>query len=151
MDTGNKVDLPVVFMCGGCRTVVTDSTFLLETDAKQQRIIFSGALNYEFGQKETPPNGNGETLCVLRCNHCKKEIGKWFHSTPRQMDRLRDRFCLSSNALVSYQIGNDKVSVAPVDTKHTVKQLSEDIVKMKQMLLLFYERVGALEAQHSNN
>ena len=77
-------------------------------------------------------------------------LGKRYISTPRAMDELRDVLTFDTGAITSYQLGSGQTWVAGDPAGHdripSVAELTADVDKMKNIILVLNERVVALES-----
>lgn len=99
---------PIVFSCGRCRTVIGDSLNLVCTNGDLRIVTLSGANNILqvdnlITSKE--PLDRGSTFFPLQCAECKGLLGKYYLTTPRAFDDLRERFSLLADQISTYILG----------------------------------------------
>lgn len=99
---------PIVFSCGRCRTVIGDSLNLVCTNGDLRIVTLAGANNILkvdnlITSKE--PLDRGSTFFPLQCAECKGLLGKYYLTTPRAFDDLRERFSLLADQISTYILG----------------------------------------------
>ena len=125
------------------------------------------------GQFSTSQRGAdaGATFWELSCAVCTATVGKVYETTPRALDRLRGMHCFSRDALESYELGSCAAAGAPAlrggaaamqggagggaaaagsgagggSAAGAVEDCQQEITKLKDLLLLFNERISKLE------
>ena len=113
-----------------------------------------------FPRRRTPQNpvtdGDVEYARVA-CAQCAAPVGRVYDKTSADDARLRDLIALDRSAVCSYQFGRHAVRVSGADvdpaqaeasgmTNERVERLEEQMVKVENVLVLFNERVGAMES-----
>lgn len=91
----------------------------------------------------------------VACAQCAAPVGRVYNKTSADDARLRDLIALDRSAVCSYQFGRHAVRVAGMDadpaeapgmTNERVERLEEQMVKVENVLVLFNERMGAMES-----
>lgn len=102
-------DAPVIFQCGKCNTIVSDSLAGFEADLKTKTIRLRGAVHIAIGDKlSTSTKGPdiGCTYKVIKCACCGAGLGKVYYSTTPALDDYRATYTFDTRALTSYQLGS---------------------------------------------
>ena len=98
------------------------------------------------------------TFYPVHCDSCSQCVGKVFLSTTRSLDPMRDAFTFDSQAVKSYELtespngggravaanGNGPSPLAAWTDRLDV--LETQVLKVENLMLLFNERIDALEA-----
>jgi hypothetical protein len=105
-DNRSEISRPVVFQCSSCRTIVADSTDLVDRRADLRWVIFA----CQHGNVRISPDwlfsNDGSTYgCLynpLHCSKCDTVIGVTFHTTNAAIEALRGKFILFTSTLLVY-------------------------------------------------
>ncbi len=117
MNNSGPNDPKFVFSCRSCRNIIGDSLSLICTYEEMRTITVSGTTN-KIAPEHTLRTSverfdEGSTFYKLLCTECVQPIGKYYVSTPRTLDPLRDKYTLFVDSLESYQLGKVDLGNAP--------------------------------------
>ena len=107
------VDTPLVFQCLKCRSIVGDSLSVVSIHQNMQLITLSAA-DHIRREKEiyTSKSGDdiGSTFYRFSCTLCSSVIGRYYLTTSKDLDALREQFSFDIQAVSSYQLGKPAMS-----------------------------------------
>ena len=100
---------PVVFQCGQCCNLISDTYLLQDIDANGTvwvRSLRPASFDpmLEAYISDDPADDNSVIADVV-CALCKKRVGKFYHSTPTHMHAYTRLFALTPSAIQSHQLG----------------------------------------------
>eukprot|EP00762_Andalucia_godoyi_P000477 ANDGO_03088.mRNA.1 Kinetochore protein mis18 len=143
---------PLVFQCEKCRVILGDTFSLVTADGEMQMVCLELASPHVVVDKDaflvSPASARdaGSTFHILKCASCKAVLGRQYKTTDAAMDPWRGKFALSTKSISSYQLGKGSQGIDQLfSTYHSLSRVSEDLLKVQQMLILFSERIQALE------
>ena len=124
MDTEEvpTIDTPLVFQCLKCRSIVGDSLSVVSIHQGMQLITLSAAEHIRR-EKEiyTSKSGDdiGSTFYRFSCKICSSVIGRYYLTTSKDLDALREQFSFDIQAVSSYQLGKPSMNTnaLPSDEK----------------------------------
>lgn len=170
-DEETTISSPLVFYCSKCRTLVGDSFSYLSSDAELKVITLSATSNIQrSADVYTSKSGAdvGSTYFSFACVSCQTSLGRYYLTTSKDLDYLREKFSFNVDAISSYTLGNaqhgkipDPLPDAEYDNidivdknddnnlKETVITLSQEIVKIQALFIGLVDRIDKLE-QNSN-
>lgn len=96
---------PMVFQCGACHRVISDSNQLLAAVAELDVLVLDAVVGISIVE-------GGEAFSELRCSACQHNLGKCFTQPPQpsltDLVHRKDapRYALSRAALQSYVLGS---------------------------------------------
>ena len=123
--------LPLVLQCMNCRTIVGDTTHLLATFQVHSLIILSAATDVQRdGDIITSRSGDdvGSTYYKFACKHCNSSLGRYYLTTSKDLDGLRERFAFHVDKISSYQLGSSSASSAE-EMEEEDEERKEEVVK----------------------
>lgn len=98
----------VIFQCGSCRTVVSDTLAGYEGFSETKTILLNAAINVTIEDKLSMSNSGFDTGCTykrVKCDQCDTYLGKVYTSTTPALDTRRSTYTFDTPALTSYQLG----------------------------------------------
>jgi hypothetical protein len=166
--TGSKNDEPVatalngplVFSCGNCRTIIGDSLSLIGTHAQLRTITLSAASKITRTEDLlTSKTGvdKGSTFVNLTCFSCSSLVGKYYLTTPKGLDDLRERFSFTIDNITSYELGKSEYGQIEMNPEPPVvissnngigEDEDENILKIQHVILGLESRINKLEEEH---
>lgn len=166
----DQINAPLVFSCAKCRTIVGDSFSFLSSNEDMQTITLTAASNIQrsadvFNSKTG--NDVGCTYFVFTCINCQSPLGRYYLTTSRDLDDLRQKFTFTVQAISSYQLGKAQHGQMPECTTGEGKDtsskesngsnddtstsaLAEEVVKIQTVVMNLLARVAQLEEANSH-
>ena len=164
---------PLVFYCSKCRTIVGDSFSYLSSDAELKVITLSATSNIQrSADVYTSKSGAdvGSTYFSFACVSCQTSLGRYYLTTSKDLDYLREKFSFNVDSISSYTLGNAQHGKIPdplpdgefdnnidmidkndeENLKGSIITLNQEIVKIQALFIGLVDRIEKLE-QHSNN
>jgi hypothetical protein len=111
------VAAPMVFQCGACYRVVSDSNQLLAAVEELGVLVLDAVVGVRVGEAD-----DADEALPLHCSACEHLLGRMYRRAPApDLDRLvhtRDapRFSLAQSALASYVLGSAAAASAAAAT-----------------------------------
>jgi len=107
-DVEDVIKAPMVFSCIKCHVIVGDTYALLKTSAETNTITLTGASRVSrsadvYTSKVGPDVGS--TYFRFNCSNCQAVLGRYYLTTARDLDDLREKFTFSVDAVASYELG----------------------------------------------
>jgi hypothetical protein len=99
---------PLVFSCLNCRTIVGDSFSLVCTNADLKSVTISQASSIaRLEDLITSKEGidRGSTYFSITCRPCNSYLGRFYITTPKALDDLRECFTFMVDNISSYELG----------------------------------------------
>lgn len=95
------------------------------------------------------------TFIPIHCKSCSSPIGRIYQTTPKDLDHLRNQYCLDMEHIRSYQVGSeDGMQTLPAEEVlgiPTAKVLQQGIHKIESVVLMLLERLTLLEKEVKGN
>jgi len=108
-DEETTISSPLVFYCSKCRTIVGDSFSYLTSDAELKVITLSATSNIQrSADVYTSKSGAdvGSTYFSFACVSCQTSLGRYYLTTSKDLDYLREKFSFNVDSISSYTLGN---------------------------------------------
>lgn len=106
---------PLVFQCQACRVIVGDSMSFFSSNEENQSISLEKACNVTHSNLIITSREGSDIGCSyvkLYCQ-CGVELGKFYCTTSKEYDPLRDKFTLDINNISSYELGKNQLGKIP--------------------------------------
>jgi len=147
----SPVSGPLVFSCRKCRTIVGDSFSMLCSNQEDATITLSAASHVQRGTQlftsyESLDEGNSYFWFQCSEPRCQEKLGKYYVTTSRDLDHVREKFTFSVEAIDSYELGKaqfghipeaDVIELPAADTAQeenvgaSIDLVQEDVSKVK--------------------
>lgn len=148
-----------VFQCATCNSILGDSTSSIIEEDELKIMTLRSVCNVTKDTKpctSTHERDYGSTFQELICIGCQSSIGKFYVTTPRHLDNIRDYYSLCRSSINIYEIGPTNIITTttaaagiinnPTEQHETViGNNNEDIIKLKNMMVIMDGRVQELE------
>lgn len=116
---------PIVFQCKNCFRIICDSSAYVDgsSDAEGTNFIIFSAVAPDTidiaqdGTLSTSSYDNGSFYHAILCAHCEIEIGRYYVSTPEEMDYARQKFMFLGDKMEYYQIAEAPIQSDTVREK----------------------------------
>ena len=153
-----QVAAPMVFQCGACRHVVSDSNQLLLAVAELDVLVLDAVIGVVVGQ------GDPDSSCaVLRCAKCEHKLGHLYTKAPEpslaSLVSTQDapRYALTRAALECYVLGSARdahnltgVSGTRADIESSHSVTDEGAIPEQRQLVDPTSRLHALESSEAD-
>ena len=150
---------PFVLYCSAsssCRTIIGDSLSIIGSNEVLKTVSLRRASNVTRQEALKTSVGKdvdqGATFFPIDCEQCKKTIGRYYITTPRELDDVRHCLTffvdkLSSYVLGSGQIGddNDSGGLGEEDGKIENEEELDELSQMQFVVGALERRISALE------
>ena len=118
-----NIHAPIVFQCGSCHRILSDSNQLLHGVAELGVLVLDGVLGVRV-QDGAPANG---ISLPLQCSGCEQIVGRVYEQAPKpEFEHLvhtteRPRYALLQEALESYVLGSaaGPASLSPAEAANS--------------------------------
>jgi hypothetical protein len=104
----DSISGPLCFSCAKCRTIVGDSFSFLTSNEEAQTITLTASSNIQrSADVYTSKSGFdvGSTYFNFTCSNCQELLGRYYLTTSKDLDELREKFTFLVNNIQSYQLG----------------------------------------------
>lgn len=115
-DAPDEISAPLVFSCMHCRMIVGDSFAFLFSNEDNQTISLSAASNIKRSHDiHTSRSGDdiGSTYFTFSCCHCHTDLGRFYITTSKDIDHLREKFTFNIGCISSYELGKAQAGKLP--------------------------------------
>lgn len=107
---------PLVFSCSSCKTIVGDSYAFICSNESLKSITLSAANNIERSADVYTSKGGydiGSTYFSFACSVCHASIGRYYLTTSKDLDQIREKFTFAIDNISSYEVGKSKFGKMP--------------------------------------
>lgn len=113
-----EISGPLVFSCGNenCKVILGDSYGYVTANEATKTITLSAASNITRSTNVfTSKSGHdvGSTYFAFSCSGCKASLGKYYLTTSKDLDDIREKFTFNGDALSTYELGKAKFGKIP--------------------------------------
>lgn len=165
---------PLIVYCRKCSTIFGDTCTFVCTHTELRTVTLSAAtaVTVREDEPETSTSGvtSGSTFLRVHCESCGARVGRYYRSTVRDLDLMRDGFSFDQEAIGSYELGstggpgvggragggqaagpaaeareNGGIAPTAAATRH-IEAIETQLLKVENLMLLFNERIEVLEA-----
>ena len=133
---------PLVFSCAGCRTIVGDSYSFEASDPETKTITLTSASNISRTVElytSYEPHDEGSTYFCFSCKHCGESLGKYYVTTSRDLDSLREKFTFNLDQLTSYELGTAQHGKLPAFSNRGGAESNDMAAKTEEQSETQYE------------
>ena len=155
----------LVFSCAKCKTILGDSYSFVSSNEEMKTITLASASNIQRTAElytSYSTHDEGSTYFCFSCTDCSNLLGRYYVTTSRDLDDLREKFTFGIDSITSYELGTSQHGKLPDATEQTnsnnnTKEQSEteyELLKIQHVMLDLVQRVTFLEgklAQLSQN
>lgn len=139
---------PLVVSCLKCKNIVGDTYSYVCHDQSLNVMALSAVCNIKRSSNTvfTSKSGGdaGCTFTNLYCENCDETIGKFYITTSRLVDNLRDKFSLFVDKISVYKVGTANIGQYPPpeirllsDSSSNEQPLVDEIVKVRYCICFF--------------
>ena len=151
-----------------------DSFSFLTSDEKAQTITLTASSNIQrSADVYTSKSGSdvGSTYFNFTCSNCQAQLGRYYLTTSKDLDELREKFTFNVNNIQSYELGKaqhgkmpDPITDEEAETTagdddsrgynasteviEAVDNVSKEILKVQHVLVGVLERIEKLEGRY---
>ena len=104
----SQITAPLVFQCQNCKVIVGDSMSFSCSTQKLNSISLDKACNVTHTDYIITAKDGSDIGCsyvTFHCSVCEVELGKFYCTTSKEYDPLRDKFTFAVDKLTSYELG----------------------------------------------
>lgn len=110
-DAPPSISAPLIFQCAACKVVVGDSLAFVESLEGMRMISLTAASSIQrSADVYTSKTGHdiGSTYFSFACSACNSDLGKYYLTTSKDLDSLREKFTFYVDAISSYELGHSQ-------------------------------------------
>lgn len=145
--------MPLVFQCRSCHIIVGDSLSIESTNDRLNALTLTRVTSVSRSEDITTSTApaavdRGSTYQVLQCVQCTATVGKVYVTTIPELDPLRGRYTLDTEAICSYELGGGSAgddSIPPNLPVPVETELRNELHKVQGVILSLHERLLAVE------
>lgn len=103
-----EISGPLCFSCSKCRTIVGDSFSFLTSNEEAQTITLTASSNIKRSADVYTSKGGfdvGSTYFNFTCSNCQELLGRYYLTTSKDLDELREKFTFLVTKIQSYELG----------------------------------------------
>ena len=107
---------PLVLSCGQCRTIVGDTYSFQHSDEAAKTITLSAASNIQRTAElytSYSAHDEGSTYFCFSCKNCAQLLGRYYVTTSKDLDILREKFTFGIDSITSYELGTSQHGKLP--------------------------------------
>jgi hypothetical protein len=158
VEATSAINGPLIFSCKKCHRILGDSLSLVGTHEELKTITLSAASNIIRTEdlitvKQLASVDKGSAYVLLNCSTCQKTIGKYYLTTPKALDELRENFTFSVAEIDSYELGKAEYGDPSLNregnqlerNESTSNNSNDEIFQIKHVLIGLEERLRKLE------
>lgn len=178
--TQDDIAAPLVFSCRKCRTIIGDSYSYVLAEMASGTITLTSASNIQrSADVYTSKSGFdiGSTYFNFDCNSCIAPLGKYYLTTSKELDHMREKFTFNIDSISSYELGKSEHGTMPdpqiddssdtVDNSNSgggngneegngiaqaaIAVLTDDVLKLQHVVMSLVERISILENRGNSN
>jgi hypothetical protein len=159
LEATSVINDPLIFSCKKCHRIVGDSLSLVGTHEALKTITLSAASNIIRTEdlitvKQLASVDKGSAYVLLNCSTCQKTIGKYYLTTPKALDELRENFTFSVTEIDSYELGKAEYGDPSLNregnqlerNENSSNNNNDEIFQIKHVLIGLEERLRKLES-----
>lgn len=162
--SGETIAGPLVFSCQKCKTIIGDSFSFLSSNEEMRTITLTAASNIQrSADVYTSKSGGdvGSTYFSFTCFHCQAPLGRYYLTTSKDLDSLREKFTFSVDGISSYELGKaqhgkmpepvaleaaaEAPAADPGSFGASLATLNEEVFKIQHVFVGMLQRLEAVE------
>ena len=155
---------PLVFSCSKCKTIVGDSYSFLTSSEEMGTITLTAASNIQRSADVYTSKAGGDvgsTYFSFTCLSCQAQLGRYYLTTSRDLDELREKFTFTCDGTSSYELGKSQHGKMPepvplpdaqegagasaAATSADLTELSNEVLKIQHVFFGMITRLEAVE------
>ncbi|XP_025105081.1 protein Mis18-alpha-like isoform X2 [Pomacea canaliculata] len=138
----------IVFQCESCHSILGDSTYWLAACEALEAFTLSAVTDNVSRGEVLHHSGSvhdaGSAYYLLSCRRCKKKIGRYYVTTPQQLDYLRGNFTIDVAGVTGYRFGSAGTKWNCSDPP-LLFELAEKCFKIQHLIVMMNTRLSNVE------